>query len=134
MCKTRIHDTDKREREWEMLQEATGEATISGALDVATNNTNRSGLSVRSSETPTHLEYIEYNMSSSIRISDETKKKLELMKREDETYDELLSRLATTEKDIQERGGFADDNVVEDMARAREEMNESLDARSNRQA
>ncbi|PSQ09051.1 hypothetical protein BRC95_02010 [Halobacteriales archaeon QS_5_68_33] len=73
-------------------------------------------------------------MSSSIRISDETKKKLELMKREDETYDELLSRLATTEKDIQERGGFADDNVVEDMARAREEMNESLDARSNRQA
>jgi len=34
--KMRIHDTDKREREWEMLQEATGEATISGALDVAT--------------------------------------------------------------------------------------------------
>jgi len=33
----RIHDTDKREREWEMLQEATGEATTSGALDVATN-------------------------------------------------------------------------------------------------
>ena len=88
----------------------------------------------KGSETPTHLEYIEYNMSSSIRISDETKKKLELIKREDETYDELLSRLATTEKDIQERGGFADDNVVEDMARAREEMNESLDARSNRQA
>jgi predicted CopG family antitoxin len=73
-------------------------------------------------------------MSSSIRISDETKKKLELIKREDETYDELLSRLTTTEKDIQERGGFADDNVVEDMARAREEMNESLEARSNRQA
>jgi len=37
MCKMRIHDTDKREREWEMLQEATGEATTSGALDVATN-------------------------------------------------------------------------------------------------
>ena len=73
-------------------------------------------------------------MSSSIRISDETKKKLELIKREDETYDELLSRLTTTEKDIQKRGGFADDNVVEDMARAREEMNESLEARSNRQA
>ena len=33
----RIHDTDKREREWEMLQEATGEATTSGALDAATN-------------------------------------------------------------------------------------------------
>jgi len=32
----RIHDTDKREREWEMLQEATNEATTSGALDAAT--------------------------------------------------------------------------------------------------
>ena len=37
MCKMRIHDTDKREREWKMLQEATSEATTSGALDVATN-------------------------------------------------------------------------------------------------
>jgi hypothetical protein len=37
MCKMRIHDTDKRERKWELLQEATGEATTSGALDVATN-------------------------------------------------------------------------------------------------
>lgn len=36
-AKMRIHDTDKREREWEMLQEATGEATTSGAIDVATN-------------------------------------------------------------------------------------------------
>lgn len=32
----RIRGTDKRKREWEMLQEATGEATTSGALDVAT--------------------------------------------------------------------------------------------------
>ncbi|QPV61555.1 hypothetical protein I7X12_12360 [Halosimplex litoreum] len=61
-------------------------------------------------------------MSSSIRISDETKRKLELVKQDDETYDELLARLATTEKDLEERGGFADDGVVEDMARAREEI------------
>lgn len=72
-------------------------------------------------------------MSSSIRISDETKKKLELVKRDDETYDELLDRLATTEKDVEERGGFADDGVVEDMARARDELNESLQDRSDRQ-
>ncbi|WP_415380033.1 hypothetical protein [Halosimplex sp. TS25] len=72
-------------------------------------------------------------MSSSIRISNETKRKLELVKREDETYDELLARLATTEKDIDERGGFADDSVVEDMAHAREDLNESLKDRSDRQ-
>jgi hypothetical protein len=72
-------------------------------------------------------------MSSSIRISDETKQKLELVKRDDETYDELLARLATTEKDVEEKGGFADDSVVEDMARAREEMNESLERHSSRQ-
>lgn len=31
----RIRNTDKREREWEMLEEATGEKTTSGAIDVA---------------------------------------------------------------------------------------------------
>jgi hypothetical protein len=55
------------------------------------------------------------------------------VKRENETYDELLARLATTEKDIEKRGGFADDGVVKDMARAREELNESLQDRSDRQ-
>jgi predicted CopG family antitoxin len=80
------------------------------------------------------LEYVEYNMSTSIRISEETKQKLEVVKREDETFDELLSRLATTEKDVEELGGFADDGVVEDMARARDELNDSLEQRSDREA
>ncbi|ELZ21479.1 hypothetical protein C475_18716, partial [Halosimplex carlsbadense 2-9-1] len=31
----RIRDTDKRQREWEMLQEATGEKTRSKAIDAA---------------------------------------------------------------------------------------------------
>lgn len=31
----RIRDTDKREREWAMLKEASGEKTTSGAIDVA---------------------------------------------------------------------------------------------------
>lgn len=31
-----IKSTDRREREWEALQEATGESTTSGAVDVAT--------------------------------------------------------------------------------------------------
>lgn len=75
--------------------------------------------------TSPQIEHTEYIMSSSIRTSDETKRKLELVKRDDETFDELLARLATTEKDIRERGGFADDGVVEDMARARDELNRS---------
>jgi len=55
------------------------------------------------------------------------------VKRENETYDELLARLATTEKDIEKRGGFADDGVVADMGRAREDLNDSLQDRSDRQ-
>jgi len=37
MCKTgmRIQSTDERKRRWEHLQEATGESTTAGALDVA---------------------------------------------------------------------------------------------------
>jgi hypothetical protein len=35
VCTLRIRNTDKRKREWEMLQEATGEKTTSGAIDVA---------------------------------------------------------------------------------------------------
>jgi len=37
MCKTemRIQSTDARKRRWENLQEATGESTTAGALDVA---------------------------------------------------------------------------------------------------
>ncbi|MFB6151464.1 MAG: antitoxin VapB family protein [Haloarculaceae archaeon] len=75
-----------------------------------------------------------YNTSTSIRISDETKQKLELLKRDDETFDDLLDRLARTEKDIEEMGGFAEDDVVEEVSRTRDELNESLDERSDRQA
>ena len=37
-------------------------------------------------------------MSTTIRVSDETKTKLEAMKRDDETFDELLARLASHEQ------------------------------------
>ena len=33
----RIRSTDKRNRKWNHLQEATGESTVAGALDVAAN-------------------------------------------------------------------------------------------------
>jgi predicted CopG family antitoxin len=39
-------------------------------------------------------------MSTSIRVSDDTKAMLESLKREDETFDELLERLARSEKPI----------------------------------
>lgn len=35
VCKMRIRDTDQRKRRWEALQEATGENTVAGAIDVA---------------------------------------------------------------------------------------------------
>ncbi|MEF8778489.1 MAG: antitoxin VapB family protein [Natronomonas sp.] len=38
--------------------------------------------------------------STSIRVSDDTKRMLESLKREDETFDELLERLAQSEKPI----------------------------------
>jgi predicted CopG family antitoxin len=39
-------------------------------------------------------------MSTPIRVSDDTKQMLESLKREDETFDELLERLARSEKPI----------------------------------
>lgn len=39
-------------------------------------------------------------MSTSIRVSDETKAKLSRLKRDDETWDEFLSRLADEEDPI----------------------------------
>jgi predicted CopG family antitoxin len=39
-------------------------------------------------------------MSTSIRVSDDTKRLLERLKRDDETFDELLSRLARSEEPI----------------------------------
>ena len=39
-------------------------------------------------------------MTTSIRVSDDTKQMLESLKREDETFDELLERLAQSEKPI----------------------------------
>lgn len=39
-------------------------------------------------------------MSTSIRVSNDTKEILERLKREDETFDELLERLAQSEQPI----------------------------------
>lgn len=39
-------------------------------------------------------------MSTSIRVTEDTKEMLESLKQEDETFDELLERLAQSEKPI----------------------------------
>lgn len=75
-------------------------------------------------------------MSSSIRISEETKRKLEARKREGETFDELLERLARTEKDVDEMGGWLEeeeaDEVKEHVKQKREGLNESIEQRKER--
>jgi predicted CopG family antitoxin len=75
-------------------------------------------------------------MSSSIRISEETKRALEARKREGETYDELLARLARTEKDVEELGGWLDEDEADELAehvdRKRAGLSESLEQRKER--
>lgn len=80
------------------------------------------------------VEYIVLDMSSSIRISDETKAKLEAVKRDGETFDELLDRLAVTrtKEDVREMAGFAEAGLEEHMKAKRNELNESLDEHTSR--
>lgn len=66
-------------------------------------------------------------MSTSIRVSDETKSMLSVIKEEDESWDEFLSRLARRERDVSELGGFADEGIVEHMERANEDLSRSLE-------
>lgn len=71
-------------------------------------------------------------MSTSIRISEETKRKLEAIKRSDETFDELLARLAVdrTEADVEALAGFADEGIERHMRAARSDVKSDLDERT----
>ena len=68
-------------------------------------------------------------MSTTIRVSDDTKTKLSALKSDDESWDEFLNRLARQERDIDKLGGFADDDIVADMENAREETREDWKGR-----
>jgi predicted CopG family antitoxin len=68
-------------------------------------------------------------MSTTIRVSDDTKSLLSVLKEDDESWDEFLSRLARRERDVDELGGFADEGVVEDMEAAREQARDEWDGR-----
>jgi len=65
----------------------------------------------------------------SIRISEETKRKLEAVKRDDESFDELLARLAInrTAEDVEEIAGFGSEGIEQHMQQARDELNDSLE-------
>lgn len=67
------------------------------------------------------------HMSTSIRVSDETKAMLAVIKEDDESWDEFLSRLARRERDVEELGGFADEDIVEHMEQTSEDLSRSLD-------
>ena len=62
-------------------------------------------------------------MSTSIRVTDDTKAMLESLKREDETFDELLERLAQSEKPIN-IGAWSE----EEAGRAREAVKRSRES------
>lgn len=73
-------------------------------------------------------------MSTSIRISEEMKQKLEAVKQEDETFDELLSRLAVTRTpdDVEDMAGFAAEGIDEYMEDVHGELSESFKENSCR--
>ncbi|WP_435147640.1 DUF7557 family protein [Halobaculum sp. P14] len=62
-------------------------------------------------------------MSTSIRVSDETKRKLSNLKRESETWDEFLKRLANDEEPINV-GAWSD----EEADRARDAVSRSRES------
>ncbi|MBP2251155.1 putative CopG family antitoxin [Halarchaeum solikamskense] len=62
-------------------------------------------------------------MSTSIRVSDDTKRMLESLKQEDETFDDLLERLAQSEKPI-DIGAWS----TEKAERARESVKRSRES------
>lgn len=68
-------------------------------------------------------------MGTSIRVSEETKRKLEAVRREDETFDELLARIVVdrTEADVEAMAGFGEPGIEAHMERERERLADGFD-------
>jgi len=73
-------------------------------------------------------------VSTSIRISEETKRKLEAIKQDDETFDELLDRIVVdrTAEDIEKWAGGGGEGLASHMTEKRDALNESLEERRDR--
>jgi len=69
---------------------------------------------------------------TTIRVSDEVKERLRDLKRDDESFNDLLERLSRTEKNVEqiaESLPAVDEEDIEEMDEARERLNESLEDR-----
>lgn len=67
-----------------------------------------------------------------IRVSDEVKERLRDLKRDDESFNDLLDRLSRTEKDVEQIAESlppVDGADIEQMDRARSRLNNSLEGR-----
>lgn len=67
-----------------------------------------------------------------IRVSDEVKERLRDLKRDDESFNDLLDRLSRTEKDVEQIAESlppVDQDDREQMDRARNRLNDSLEDR-----
>jgi len=72
---------------------------------------------------------------STIRVSDEVKERLRDLKRDDESFNDLLDRLSRSEKDVEaiaQSLGDYDERKREKMEEAHRELSESLDERADR--
>ena len=67
-------------------------------------------------------------MSTTLRVSDETKAKLEALKRDDETFDELLDRLTRNERPL-EAGAWEGTDRAEAARNAVDRTRESFERR-----
>lgn len=71
-----------------------------------------------------------------IRVSDEVKERLRDLKRDDESFNDLLDRLSRSEKDVEATAGFlgeiADDEFADRVDQAHEELNDSFADRAGR--
>lgn len=52
---------------------------------------------------------------------------LDVLKEDDESWDEFLNRLARRERDVEELGGFVDEGIVDHMEEANEDLSSSLE-------
>jgi len=69
---------------------------------------------------------------STIRVTDDLKDRLRDLKRDDESFNDLLDRLSRSEKDVEaiaESLPAVDDDDIQQMDEARERLNKSLEER-----
>jgi predicted CopG family antitoxin len=73
---------------------------------------------------------------ATIEISNELKQRLRRLKRDDESFDDLLDRLSRTEKNVEEvaasLSGLDDGDLAAEMQSVHDELNESMGDRTDR--